>query len=83
MTPLKEVDSSLIHSHGYDHASRTLAIVFRNGGKRYEYRDVPPDVAEQLDKADSAGKAFGTLIRGKFDHTMVSHADDHEGATPD
>lgn len=71
MVPFKEVKSSLIASHGYEPVSRTLGVRFNNSALTYLYRDVPPEVAERLEKAESIGKAFGAEIRGKFEHTVI------------
>lgn len=66
MTELKSCNSSAIKQYGYDAASRTLAIMFNNGTLRH-YPDVPADIGQQFEAAESKGKAFATLIRGKFD----------------
>lgn len=72
MIPLTPVKSSQIAAHGYDAVNRVLAIRFNSGGdKVYQYRDVPPEVAEGLAKAESVGKYFGAAIRGKFEHAVV------------
>lgn len=62
---LKQIKSSAIASHGYDPATRVLAVVF-NSGKRYDHQDVPPEVAAGLEGAESAGRFYGTNIAGKF-----------------
>lgn len=73
--PLQPIESSLIHSCGYDPATKTLAVQFMNGDKPgpkiYHYSDVEPEVYEGLRKAPSAGVYFGRLIRGKYTHTPV------------
>lgn len=69
---LKPVASSSIAAHGYDLASRTLAIRFKSG-TRYDYADVPPEIAEQFAKHESAGRAFRTLIFGKYNHVKEPH----------
>lgn len=76
MAPLKEVKSSLIHSMGYDAASKTLAIRFQNSALVYHYADVPAETADALIKAESIGKVFGSLVRGKYRHTTVGEDDE-------
>lgn len=71
---LRPIESSSIAAHGYDLASRTLAVRFKSGA-RYDYADVPPEIAEMFAKHESAGRAFKTLIFGKYNHTQP-----HEGA---
>ncbi len=68
---LKPVESSMIAATGYDPASRTLAVHFRNGTAMHHFRDVPPEVAAGLDSAESAGRYFNANIRGKFDVEQV------------
>lgn len=65
---MKPVQSSSIKAHGYDAASKTLAVQFGNG-TTYHYAGVPPEAAEALGKADSAGKHFASAIRDKFKGT--------------
>jgi len=62
---LKPVASSAIAAFGYDPDSRTLAVQLTSG-KRYDYAAVPPETAEAFEKAESLGRAYGSLIRGKF-----------------
>lgn len=69
MTP---VDSSQIAAVGYDQAGKVLAIQFKakaGPGSVYHYADVPPEVYQGLLAAESAGKFFGSTIRGKFEFT--------------
>lgn len=85
---LKPVTSSLIAAHGYDLATRTLAIRFKPNksnpeGAVYHYADVAPEAAEAFDKAESVGKHFGEHIRGKFSHRLIETAAEHEGSTTD
>lgn len=79
---LKPVTSSFIGAVGYDLASRTLAVGFLNGTVAH-FSDVPPEVAEAFDKAESPGRYFTASIRGQFTSKTVSPEAEHEGATPD
>lgn len=71
MTPLKPVQSTMIAAHGYDAASRTLAVHFHKGTHVHHFMDVPPEVAAGLDSAESIGRYFNANVRGKFEHTLV------------
>ena len=57
--------SSQLKSHGYDSASKTLAVQFKGGGT-YHYAGVPQDVYDKLCKSESIGKFLGQAIKGKF-----------------
>lgn len=63
---LMPCESSQIKGYGYDAASRTLAIQFRSNGATYHYSDVPPELVEDMKKAESVGSFFGKHIRGRF-----------------
>lgn len=62
------VQSSSIKSVG--HANNTMEIQFASGDV-YRYKNVPAAVATALLEAESAGKAFQTLVRGKYAHHKV------------
>jgi len=62
--------SSNIAAHGYDPASRTLAVQFSNGGL-YHYHEVPAEVAASFAQAESVGKFFSTQVRSQFKHTAI------------
>lgn len=64
--------SSNIASHGYDAATKTLAIQFANGGL-YHYANVPPEKADALSKAKSAGGFFASDIRNAFKGVKQAH----------
>jgi hypothetical protein len=70
MIPLTSVQSTMIDGQGYDPATQTLALRFK-GGKVYHYKDVPPETAQGLVQAESAGKYFGANIRGKYSSEAV------------
>ena len=54
--------SSVIRAFDYEPASHRLAITFTTG-KRYAYRDVPPEIAQRLREAPSKGRYFNARIR--------------------
>lgn len=43
-----------------------LTVKFRNGTS-YSYKGVPLEVFNKITTADSAGKAFSSLVRGKYE----------------
>jgi len=66
MTPLKPVTGSTqIASYGYDATSQTMSIVFHRSTKRYDYPDTSPEDAAKFEAAESKGKAFGSLFKGR------------------
>jgi hypothetical protein len=62
------VPSSVIRAFFYDAARRRLKVVFTTG-RRYSYRDVPPEVFEALQVAVSKGEFFNAHIRDHFAFT--------------
>lgn len=65
--PLK---SSQIESAAYNNDRQELEIRFKSGAA-YRYHQVPPQIHADLLTAESAGKFFGSRIRGKFDYTRL------------
>lgn len=66
MTSVKH--SSNVEAHGYDAATRTLAVRFKGGGE-YRFTDVPADLADKFAAAESKGSFFAKSIRGHFTST--------------
>jgi hypothetical protein len=64
------VESSNIESVGYDRATATLEIEFKNGGT-YQYFDVPETEHAALLGSGSLGSYFATAIRGHFRFAKV------------
>lgn len=62
--------SSQIKRLGYDATSGNLQIRFKTGAT-YEYDGVTPEEFDALASADSHGKAFGSLIRGKKEYRRL------------
>lgn len=65
---MDEVESSQIHSIGYDAASETLAIRFKDrktGGPQtlYHYANFTPENWEAFRTAESFGSHFGKYIK--------------------
>lgn len=61
--PMCDCVSSQIAAHGYDEATRTLALKFKHGGSVYHYENVPPEVYAELREAKSIGSFFGKRIK--------------------
>lgn len=54
----------------YDAEGQTLVVNFANG-RSYSYAEVPAEVFAELDKAESKGRAYNELVKGKFSSTRV------------
>jgi len=70
------VTSSQIASIGYDAATKTLEIEFKNfkpgwSGSVYQYTDVPPEVHAALVGGESVGRAFKSTIKGVYEYKRV------------
>lgn len=63
---IKPCTSEAITGHGYDAATRTLGIQWKNGHAPELLADVPPELAQRLDEAKSKGRFIHDHIRGKF-----------------
>ena len=59
-------DSSNIASSTYDTANYTLYLTFVKGNLRYKYLNVEPNDYNQLQNAESTGKAFIEYIKNKY-----------------
>lgn len=64
------VSSSQIKSVGYDAAHARLEIQFSDGDV-YQYDNVPISVYEALIDAESVGKTFYAMVKGKFSSRKV------------
>lgn len=62
--------SSLIAGLHYEPNLRILRVAFQSG-KQYDYRNVPPEVYAELDAAESVGKAYNALVKGKYESRPV------------
>jgi lysyl-tRNA synthetase class 2 len=61
--------SSVIRSWSYDPDDRRLDVTFVSG-RRYAYRDVPPEVAQDMKLAFSKGEFFNRRIRGRYAYEL-------------
>jgi hypothetical protein len=73
------VPSTVIRSFSYRAPQRELDILFTTG-RRYVYRDVPPEAAERLRSAFNKGRHFNTRIRGAYAFSEVAPDSDPGGA---
>lgn len=64
------VNSSNLVSVGYDAGSATLEIEF-DGGRVYQYAEVPQEAHKALVNADSIGSHFHRHIRDKYPTTEI------------
>lgn len=62
--------SSQVKAHGYDAASKTLAVEYKNGGV-YHYADVPPATYDAMKAAESVGKFIGANLKGAHKFTKI------------
>ena len=64
------VQSSNIHSVGYDSVNQLLEIEFHSGSV-YKYHFVPSETHQNLMKAGSKGNFFHSNIRDKYRYKRV------------
>ncbi|WP_245317946.1 KTSC domain-containing protein [Ensifer sp. 1H6] len=62
--------STLIHKLEYDPQSRILSVWLRPSGRRYDYREVPPETFESFRLAFGKGRFFNTFIRNRYVFTI-------------
>ena len=65
-----DVNSSNLARVRYAENTSTLEIEFQ-GGRVYQYFDVPKTIFEALLQADSRGQFFNTQIKGQFRYARV------------
>lgn len=63
---MKLVESSNMHSVGYDSETSTLMVKFKADGPIFDYADVPSTEHERLMAAQSKGKHFAVHIKGAY-----------------
>jgi hypothetical protein len=68
---MQPVQSECLSSVGYDPASQTLRLEFRNGGT-HDYDGVPPAEHAALLSAGSLGRHFQRHIRKQFASRKVA-----------
>ena len=60
--------STVIRTFSYDPDERRLRVTFVSG-RRYSYRDVPAELAEEMRLAFSKGIFFNRRIRDHFEYS--------------
>lgn len=55
--------------YAYDAEKQALTVTFATG--TYLYKGVPADVYSQIESAESKGKTFNELVKGKYPSTKV------------
>ena len=60
--------STVIRRFHYRPEAHELDILFTTG-RRYVYRDVPPEAAERFRAAFNKGRHFNTRIRGRYPYS--------------
>jgi hypothetical protein len=62
---MTDVKSSNVAAHGYDEATKTLAIRFKGGGL-YNIAGVPKELYDKFCGCESFGRFFQGEVRGKY-----------------
>ena len=70
VTALTPVESSNIEAVGYDDATRSLTVKFKNG-TTFRYDDVEPEHYENMISADSVGSYFHKNVRNDHEATRI------------
>jgi len=66
-----EVKSSNLAKVGYDSATNTLKVLFKDG-QEYWYSNVPSELHENMMKAESIGKFFVSQVKAaKFPYKKI------------
>jgi hypothetical protein len=69
-TKLIPVESSSIHHVGYDPLTQRLFLEYE-GGRLYEYLDVPDDLYVRLMKAESIGRFVNYAIKPHYHYKEI------------
>jgi len=63
--------SSNIRGYSYNEQEKTLDIQFNNGGT-YRYKDVPQELYEGFNQAESLGRFLHANIKNKFETVKLT-----------
>ncbi len=66
--------STIIRRFDYRRDTRELEVLFTTG-RRYVYRDVPPETADAFRAAFSKGRHFNARIRGHYPYKELEPAE--------
>jgi len=64
------ITSSVVAAMEYDESLSTLRITYVSG-KVYDYKNVPPEVYEEMKEAESKGTFLNYRIKGKYRYKRV------------
>ena len=75
-------ESSQIAAYGYDANTQRLAVKYKTNGDRftYEYKGVPPALAEAMEAADSKGSFIYRTIKPTFDFDRMEEPEAERSA---
>lgn len=68
--PMEAATSSTVDLHGYDPASRTMKVQFKNGNV-YQVKGVPQEIFDGYKNAESQGSFYQQNIKGRYDTALV------------
>lgn len=68
-----KVESSNINAVGYDMSFGNLVVEYKSGNK-YQYKNVPYELYENLLKAESKGRFMNENVKGKFEFDRIVEA---------
>lgn len=79
MPEMKTVESSNVHSVGYNVETLELDVRFKSkdgipAAKIYRHKEVPHEIGNALMAADSVGGMYAKTIRGKYNTTSFDVA---------
>jgi len=64
--------STAVRDIEYDPVGRELRVTFVPTGKRYAYRQVPPETHDEFIRAFSKGTFFNRFIRDQYEYYEVA-----------
>jgi hypothetical protein len=70
VTSCASMNPSSETGYSYSAEEQALTVTFKNGDS-YIYAGVPADVYATVESAESKGKAFNELVKGKYQATKV------------
>ena len=65
-----KVESSNISAVGYDTSFGSLIVEYKSGNK-YQYKNVPYELYENLLKAESKGRFMNENVKGRFEYDRL------------
>jgi hypothetical protein len=68
---MQRIESEAISAVGYESATQTLRITYRNG-RTYDYADVPPEEFSEFMNAPSRGAYANQVIKPKYKYREIS-----------